>query len=338
MCRTHGAMDTAKNESMSPKWGLRCLLGGSLMGLANLVPGISGGTMLLAAGIYPRFIDALADLSALRFRKSSIVVLALVVSAAFAAILLGAGTVKDAVVHYRFAMYSLFIGLTLGGVPVLWKMARPVTGTFWTGALVGLLVMALLAWLQVYGGSSSASREGFVMMLLAGVAGASAMILPGVSGGYLLLVLGVYVPVLSAIDALKEALKAGDMAAATEPVLSVVLPVGIGVGVGVLLVSNLIRLVLHRFEQTTLGVLMGLLVGAVFGLWPFQRGVAPKVGEMFKGRPLTPEALAQLSPEKYPTEIYTPTATNVMWAVALVVLGVVITTLIARIGGTGESD
>ncbi len=48
---------------MSPKWGLRCLLGGALMGLANLVPGISGGTMLLAAGIYPRFIQALADLS-----------------------------------------------------------------------------------------------------------------------------------------------------------------------------------------------------------------------------------------------------------------------------------
>ena len=55
---------------MSPKLGLRCLLGGALMGLANLVPGISGGTMLLAAGIYPRFIQALADLSGIAPRMS----------------------------------------------------------------------------------------------------------------------------------------------------------------------------------------------------------------------------------------------------------------------------
>ena len=330
-------METGEMDSMSPKWGLRCVLGGSLMGLANLVPGISGGTMLLAAGIYPRFIEALADLSALRFRKSSIFVLSMVVGAAMVAILLGAGTIKDAVVSHRWAMYSLFIGLTLGGVPVLWKMARPATGRFWSGAVAGLIVMALLAWLQVDGGGSSANREGFVMMFLAGVAGASAMILPGVSGGYLLLVLGVYVPVLSAIDLLKESLKAGDMAAAAGPVLSVVLPVGVGVGIGVLVVSNLIRVVLHRYEQPTLGVLMGLLVGAVFGLWPFQEGVPPKVGELFKGQPLTAERLAELSPDKYPTEFYTPTTTNVLTAIALVALGYAITALVTRIGGAGES-
>ena len=331
-------MNTAEAESISPKWGLRCVLGGSLMGLANLVPGISGGTMLLAAGIYPRFIEALADLSALRFRKSSFFVLALVVGAAGLAILLGAGTVKDAVVNHRWAMYSLFIGLTLGGVPVLWQMARPVAGAFWVGAAAGLIVMVLLAWLQLHEGGSGASRGGFLMMFVAGVAGASAMILPGVSGGYLLLVLGVYVPVLSAIDSLKEALKAGDVAAAMDPVLAVVLPVGVGVGVGVLVVSNLIRVVLHRYEQTTLGVLMGLLVGAVLGLWPFQRGVPPEVGEMFKGRPLTAERLAELSPDKFPTEFYTPTTTNVFMALGLVALGYVITMLVSRVGGAGRSD
>jgi putative membrane protein len=326
-------MKTPADESMSPKWGLRCLLGGGLMGLANLVPGISGGTMLLAAGIYPRFIQALADLSGLRLRKSAFVLLSLVGVAAAGAILLGAGPVKDAVVEHRWAMYSLFIGLTLGGVPVLWPMARPATNPFWTGMVAGLLVMVGLAWLQMYGASSGASREGVVMMFVAGVAGASAMILPGVSGGYLLLVLGVYVPVLSAIDSLKEALKASDLASASEPVLSVVLPVGVGVAIGVLVVSNLIKVVLERYEQPTLGVLMGLLVGAVFGLWPFQEGVAPKVGEMFKGQALTAERLADLGPDKYPTEFFAPTFTDVMMALGLVGVGYMITTLVARLGG-----
>jgi putative membrane protein len=171
------------------------------------------------------------------------------------------------------------------------------------------------------------------MMFMAGVAGASAMILPGVSGGYLLLVLGVYVPVLSAIHALKEALKVGDPASAADPVLMVVLPVGIGVGVGILIVSNLLRVVLERYEQPTLGVLMGLLVGAVFGLWPFQEGVPPKVGEIFKGDVLTAERLAELTPDKFPTEIYTPTFSIVMMAIGLVGVGYMVTTLVARVGG-----
>ena len=326
-------MNTPADGPMSPKWGLRCLLGGALMGLANLVPGISGGTMLLAAGIYPRFIQALAELSGLRFRKSSFIVLGLVGVAGAGAILLGAGTVKDAVVEHRWAMYSLFIGLTLGGVPVLWQMARPATNPFWAGIVVGLLVMVALAWLQIFGASSGTSREGVPMMFIAGVAGASAMILPGVSGGYLLLVLGVYVPVLSAIDALKEALRAGNLESASDPVLGVVLPVGVGVAIGILVISNLIKIVLERFEQPTLGALMGLLVGAVFGLWPFQEGVAPKVGEMFKGQVLTAERLADLSPDKYPTEFYAPTFTDAMMAVGLIGVGYMITTLVARVGG-----
>lgn len=329
-------MQTADNDSMSPKWGLRCVLGGALMGLANLVPGISGGTMLLAAGIYPRFIDALADLSSLRFRKSSFFVLGLVGAAAATSILLGAGPVKDAVVNHRWAMYSVFIGLTLGGVPVLWQMAKPATGAFWAAACVGLIGMIALAWLQMAGADSGANREGFMMMFFAGVAGASAMILPGVSGGYLLLVLGVYVPVLTAIHALKEALKASDFAAATDPVLSVVLPVGIGVGIGILVVSNLLRVVLEKYEQPTLGLLMGLLVGAVVGLWPFQEGVPPKVGEMFKGQVLTAERLAEITPDKYPTEFYSPGFSDVMMAVGLVGLGYLITTLVARVGGAGS--
>ena len=318
---------------MSPKWGLRCLLGGALMGLANLVPGISGGTMLLAAGIYPRFIQALADLSGLRLRKDSFIVLGLVGVAAAVAILLGAGPVKDAVIEHRWAMYSLFIGLTLGGVPVLWQMARPARNAFWVGMVAGLIVMAGLAWLQIDGASSGGSREGIPMMFIAGVAGASAMILPGVSGGYLLLVLGVYVPVLSAIDALKEALKVNDLASASDPILGVVLPVGVGVAIGVLVISNLIKVVLERYEQPTLGALMGLLVGAVFGLWPFQEGVAPRVGEMFKAQTLTAERLADLAPDKYPTEFFAPTFTDVMMAVGLVGVGYMITTLVARLGG-----
>lgn len=303
------------------------------MGLANLVPGISGGTMLLAAGVYPQFIRGIAELSTLRFRRTSLLVLASVITAALLAIVLFAGPVKNLVVDHRWAAYSVFIGLSLGGLPIVWRLIPRPSPAVWVGAGLGFAAMAALALVQGQGsGTSGAATGGFVMMFLAGVAGASAMILPGISGGYLLLVLGVYVTILSAVDAVKVALKAGDIGAMMDPVMAVVLPVGLGVVVGVVVVSNLLKWLLARHELPTLGVLLGLLAGAVVGLWPFQHGVAPAVGDTFKGQTLTVELLAKAKPEDFPTEFFSPELTQIAAALALIVAGYFATMLVARLG------
>ena len=107
-----------ESEALPPTTlAARGIVGGLLMGLANLVPGISGGTMLLAAGVYPNFISAIAEVTTLRFKARSLVVLATIAGSAGLAILLGAGAMKTLVVEERWMMYSLFIGLTLGGIP-----------------------------------------------------------------------------------------------------------------------------------------------------------------------------------------------------------------------------
>lgn len=310
----------------------RSALGGVLMGLANLVPGISGGTMLLAAGVYPRFIQAIAEVTRLRFKRDSLLVLSVVALAAGLSILLFAGPVKSLVVEHRWLMYSLFVGLTLGGIPVVWRLVGHPSPATWAGAAFGFLCMAALAYSQAASGGASAAREGFGMMLLAGVAGASAMILPGVSGGYLLLVLGVYVPILGAIDALKTGLKAGDPAQLLGPGLDVVLPVGLGVVAGVAVVSNGLKWLLERHEPPTLGALLGLLAGAVIGLWPFQRGVRPEVGQLLKGRALSAEDVAALNPEKWPTEVFTPSPTQIAGALAVILIGFFLTQLVAYLG------
>ncbi len=307
----------------------RATIGGVLMGLANLVPGISGGTMLLASGVYLRFIEAIAELTRFRFKKRSLLVLGTIVVAAASAILIGSGPIKNLVVHHRWAMYSLFIGLTLGGVPLVWKLARPATTGTWAGAAAGFAILAGLGMTQV----SAGENTGFALMFIAGVAGASAMILPGVSGGYLLVLMGAYVPILSGIDAFKEGLKARDMDAIMGPMMDVVLPVGLGVVVGVLVVSNGLRFVLQRWEKPTLGVLLGFLVGSVVGLWPFQQGVEPELGSLdARGRVVTEELLAELTPDKWPTEFFSPSAAQIGMAIGLVILGGAITMAVARIG------
>ena len=138
--------------------------------------------------------------------------------------------------------------------------------------------------------------------------------------------------ILGGIEAVVQALKARDIAAMWEPALGVVLPVGIGVVVGVVAVSNLLKVLLVRYEKPTLGVLLGLLVGAVVGLWPFQHGVKPALGAMFKGREMTAELLEKLSPEKYPTEFFGPSVLEVASALGLIVVGFGITMAVARLG------
>jgi putative membrane protein len=338
---TSPAMDTeTPSDAGAPQpvpWAgrlaARSVVGGVLMGLANLVPGISGGTMLVASGIYQRFIDAIAEVTTLKFRARSLLVLACVIASAAAAIVLLAGPVKQLVVDYRWVMYAIFIGLTLGGVPVVWGMVGKASRGVILGAVggfAGMTVLGVLQMLNITGGGET--TQGIVVLFFAGALAASAMILPGVSGGYLLLVLGAYVTILGAVDEMKLALKARDWAAMQDPGLQIVLPVGLGVLVGIVLVSNVLKWLLHRFEKPTLGVLLGLLFGAVVGLYPFQRGVEPQLGDTFKGRPVTPDLLAELSPDKWPTEFFTPGAGQVFGAIGLVVAGFAVTCLIARFG------
>jgi len=308
--------------------GIRPVLGGVLMGLANLVPGVSGGTMLLAAGVYEAFVASIAELTTLRLRLRPILTLGTIAVSAALAILLLAGPTKDLVVHQRWVMYSLFIGLTLGGVPLVWRMARPASPPVVGGAAVGLLVMVALALSEGVGGGEEAQTG---WLFVAGIAGASAMVLPGISGGYLLLLLGQYVPILSALDALKVGLSEMDVRALLEAA-RVVVPVGVGVGVGIVGVSNLIRWLLEHARQATLGLLLGLLLGAAAGLWPFQEGVRPEPGDVVKGRTLDAAAIAELEAEDWPLVRFPPSPAQAAGSLALVGLGLLATLAIDHLG------
>jgi len=249
----------------------------------------------------------------------SIVLLACVGLGGVAVIVTLAGTVKDLVVDHQWIMYSLFIGLTLGGVPLLWKMVRPADSTVVVAAIIGILAMVALVVVHGLGGASEESRAATAMLLLAGVAGGSAMILPGLSGSYLLLVLGQYVVILGAISAAKDAVSAQDWAAAAVT-LKVIVPVGVGVIIGIVGVSNVVKLCLDRFPRATLGFLLGLLLGAVVGLWPFQEPLQAVPGDA--GHDAVVAATATLP--------------RLAGALGLVVAGFATSMAISRLGGEAE--
>lgn len=324
--------------ALSAAFAVRSLLGGTLMGLANLVPGISGGTMLLAAGIYTDFIEAVASATRLRLDRRTLAVLGAVGGAAALAIALFAGTVKDLVIDHRWVMYSLFIGLTLGGIPTLWRMARPGSAALWRGAAAGFVVMAAIAIAQASGlGTASTAAASFPLLLLSGTAGAAAMILPGISGGYILLVLGQYVPILAAIEDAVEALRGLDVSAMWPPVLTVFVPVGIGLVVGVAVVSNLLKRMLERHRAATMGVLLGLLAGCIVGLWPFQQPYPPEPGMTIKGLVVTAQNAAAFEADDWPLRRFDPSGMQILGSLGLIALGSAITAGIAAIGPRGDT-
>jgi putative membrane protein len=311
------------------------------MGLANLVPGISGGTMLLAAGVYPGFIAAIAEVTTLRFKFRSLLLLGTIVAAAALSILLLAGSVKMLVVEHRWIMYSLFIGLTLGGIPLVWRMARPMSRSLIASALVCFALMAVMA-LSGAGISGETGRN-YLLVFLAGLAASSAMILPGVSGGYLLLLLGQYESILGTVDQLKSGLL-GDAAgggpdlALVLDAMHVVIPLGIGIVAGVVGVSNLLQWLLHRYEKATLGALLGLLFGAVVGLWPFQQARPPELGDVIKGQVITLENAQAFEADDWPVRFFEPDAGEVASSLALIGLGLAGTLLIGRLGNPEDDD
>jgi len=244
----------------------RALGGGVLMGLANLVPGVSGGTMILALGLYDRFIAAVADVTRLRWKLSSLVLLAWIGAGALAALLSLSGPAVALVTNQRWVMYSLFIGMTLGGSPLLVRQCRPAGAPVAAGFAAGVALMALLAW----GVSTSGVEASPPMLVFIGALAASSMILPGISGSYMLLIFGLYDVVIGslAFRALSE-----DTAAS----LRVLAPFVLGAVLGVALLSNVLGFLLRRFSAPSHAVLLGLLVGSVLGLWPFREPVHPEL-------------------------------------------------------------
>lgn len=329
----------------------RAVLGGVLMGLANLVPGISGGTMILAIGLYDRFIAAVADVSRLRIRRSSVVFLGAIAIGLAAAVLVGSGVAVRLVSEHRWAMYALFVGMTLGGAPELLKQARPFSGGVWVPMACGFGVMAWFA----FQSGETALEPTLPILVAVGAAGAASMILPGISGSYVLLILGMY-------DTVIGSLSISEVRAAPVDSLRIIGPVVVGAGLGIALLSNVLKSLLAKHPRPAHGALLGLLLGSVLGLYPFQASVHQELAHrptrkaieavVLKGQSVEDALLGlqEVGAFEFPryverwegkskgdikraslrTARFTPSPKRVLFAVGLFVLGVAATRLLGR--------
>jgi putative membrane protein len=241
------------------------LLHGLLMGSADAVPGVSGGTMALIVGIYGRLLASIghgfrAILSAVRFDRESLtrhlrgvewgLVVPLGVGIA-TAIVIAASFVPDLLEERPVESRAVFLGLVAASLTVPWTQIRERTRRS-----VVIAVLAALPAFVLSGLPPGAVVEPGVLAVFFGAAFAvCAMILPGVSGSFLLLVVGMYEPTLRAVD---------DRDVAYLGVFALGMVIGLGT------FSLLLGRLLARRHDATMAALVGLMAGSLRALWPWQ--------------------------------------------------------------------
>ncbi|RKY16297.1 MAG: DUF368 domain-containing protein [Planctomycetota bacterium] len=248
---------------------------GFAMGSANIVPGVSGGTVALVLGIYERFIASVSagsraltllvrrDVAGFRNWMAAVdwvFIIPLLAGIGIATLAL-ASVVGDLLHDQPEFMSALFLGLVAGSVVVAWRLVRePRLQHAIIIAVVGVAVFALLG--LTHGTTEDAvsqvAEPALWAFFIAGAIAICAMILPGVSRSFLLVVMGMYGP---ALDALREF----DILA--------LLALGGGVVVGLALFSQVLHLALQRYHDVVLAVLIGLMAGSIRVLWPWPLGV-----------------------------------------------------------------
>lgn len=235
---------------------------GVAIGIANIIPGVSGGTMMVSMGIYQDIIHAVTGIFR-HIRESIRVLLPYVVG-------MGIGIVGlSFVIGYFFAYYPLqtallFIGLIFGGLPLI---LPKVAGT--RPSAVELLIFAaffaLIIWMQFWGEGTgkilTAEPKMMISLFFVGAVAAATMVVPGVSGSMVLMSLGYYTPIIDHINAFVIAVVTLDFGTMLY-CMGILVPFGLGVVLGIFLVAKLVEYLLAKHERRTYFAILGLVASS----------------------------------------------------------------------------
>lgn len=241
------------------------ILRGIVIGISNVIPGVSGGTMMVSMGIYDRLILVLTHF--IKRMKEAIALLVPIAIGMLLAIAIFAKLFSE-VLFPRFPLQTnlFFIGLILGGLPIIYRKVKGVTIKL-PQIIAFVLFFVLVAGLALIGEGNGASADitfsagNVIKLFLVGVIAAATMVIPGVSGSMIMMVLGYYNTIIDTINAFIDAVRALDFPAILDTFV-VLVPFGIGVVVGIVAVAKLIEFMLQKFPAVTYWAIIGLIVAS----------------------------------------------------------------------------
>jgi len=245
------------------------VLRGIVIGVANIIPGVSGGTMMVSMGIYDTLIHCITHLFK-EFKKSILTLLPYAVGM-LVGILALASLIHWGLDNYMLPTNTLFIGLILGGLgPLLKKIDRKKINAAAIIAFIALF--ALIIWMGIQNRDSFDKNADIEMnlgqmllMVVMGVIASGTMIIPGVSGSLVLMLLGYYYPVTGALKTLASGLVHFDFAAMGQP-LMMLAPFLLGIVLGIFGVAKAIEWLTSKYPTATYCGVLGLVVASPISL------------------------------------------------------------------------
>ena len=242
---------------------IKKIIAGIAIGMANVIPGVSGGTIAVVFGAYSDLIGA-ASLD-IKIIKANFKIYLCLFGGMGLGILLFARLFK--LVYEKFPVQTnfFFVGLIIGSIFIIFDLVRKkekessftkVFKILWF--FIGLSIMLALYFFKGAAASSTAAIEtlslvNFILLFLIGFAGAAAMVIPGISGSFILLILGAYYTVIKAI---------------TDFNIPVLIPIGLGVLTGFILSARLIGFLMEKFPKITYAFILGLVAGSIRHILP----------------------------------------------------------------------
>ena len=241
---------------------LLLIVKGFILGIANIIPGVSGGTLAMTMGIYEDIIKSISSI--LKTPKKSLKLLLYLGIGTALSILILSKLLNYTLTNYAFATTLFFIGLIVGGFPLLLKKAKghKVSLGYLLSFLSTTSLVIILRLLQTSENTVSLNNISLftmIILLLVGMLAASTMVIPGVSGSFVLMLIGFYKPILNTISNITKINLLGHN-------LLILVPFGIGVLLGIVLTAKLIEYLLKKYEIYTYYGIYGFILASILVL------------------------------------------------------------------------
>lgn len=247
---------------------VKTILKGMVIGIANIIPGVSGGTMAVSMGIYDKLIHTVTHIRK-EFKEGLRFLIPILIGAAIG--LVGLSFIIEIMFHkIPIQTNLLFIGLIVGGLPVITEKVKGKTISA-SQIIAAVFFFALVVGLAAIGereGSAAVIDTGvlsLVKLFFIGVIAAATMVIPGVSGSMILMILGYYNSIITVINDFIRSVIHLDMPGIMDGVV-ILLPFGIGVLLGIVLIAKGIDFIFQRYPLHAYWAIIGLIVASPIGI------------------------------------------------------------------------
>ncbi len=238
------------------------MIKGVVIALANIIPGVSGGTLMITLGVYEQIIDIISH--PFKNLKNNWKFILFIGIGVVAGVLGFSKLISYCLDKFPLATPLFFIGLILGGLPLLFRKGKVKENIKVSNILIFLITFGIvLLFTFLKSGDSvvtvTTDVKGIVLLFLVGMVAASSMIIPGISGSFMLMLLGYYKPIIDTVSNLTKFNNLWDN-------LKILIPFGFGIVVGIVLVAKLIEYLLKKYEIKTYFGVIGFVLASIIAI------------------------------------------------------------------------